>query len=477
MIMASSGIAAQSLREHLLQTLPKDLPFLTEIRFLLAAHDIGKADERFQRKVTGEPVEYRHADGSYEYLSKELGDNVLNWLVRSHHNPDSVQFEFFKEQSVSIPKLFTDEIGIAALKDKLPINKVYTPAEILFLFSCLKYFDRSDRYYHINNSERPLLQIPLSLAKIEDFRNSLKKGARNKVYNDLWAAIGSFHWGNKKTCFIKSPTGSGKTLSALRLALKDKIKKLVYVAPFLSITSQVSNQLKNIFGESEVVDFTSLGQDDKCESLDNGFLEYSFTKPITIITAYKFVEGMFFSLPITYGYLNSTYRPDFVGTDKWGNYHVFESKGYSSGYRKATMIHAKQQVSRIAAINGKAPDTRVACVFDIRNNIKGYIEDPDGNERGINIEFNLDTVIKEYYSYFEPEWLEGAEKIDRNGHKFYVKNLFDNVFYGISVEVYNILREEEIKKGELIEAIDEIPKDESESYSIGLDGIIAFFSQ
>ena len=315
MLMASSGVAAQSLKEHSLQSLPKDLPFLAEIKFLLAAHDIGKADERFQRKLSGETVDYNHADGSYEFLSTKFGDSVLNWLIRSHHNADGVQFEFFKEQAVSIPKSFVNDIGLKTLKDKLPKNKVYTPAEILFLFSCLKYFDRSDRYYHINSAERPLLQTPLSLAKLENFRNSLKKGAREEVYNELWAAVGKFQWGDKKTCFIKSPTGSGKTLSALRLALKDNIKKLVYVAPFLSITAQVSDQLKKIFGDGQVVDFTSLSQDEKCEDLDSGFLEYSFTKPVTVITAYKFVEGMFFSLPITYGYLNST-----VIIDEWDSF-------------------------------------------------------------------------------------------------------------------------------------------------------------
>ena len=174
-------------------------------------------------------------------------------------------------------------------------------------------------------------------------------------------------------------------------------------------------------------------------------------------------------------------EPDLVGQCTNGNWHVFEAKGMSQNNLNTQIASAKQQVQRVASIQGISPETLNACAtyFNDRE-ILTYLQDPESkNEKIIHV--NREKFVD---SFYKPLFLMGDAinkqfKLRReDGLNYYSIDLEAkglNLRVGLDEEVHDLIMQKEfstlhsISKQKLKKYSEHIIY---ENYSIGLDGIV-----
>lgn len=102
--------------------------------------------------------------------------------------------------------------------------------------------------------------------------------------------------------FILSvPTGSGKTLSSLRFALycaqKRKKRRIIYVAPYMSITEQNAKEIRNSLGRSDIVleHHSMVLIEDEDEQAHYDRVTEDWRVPVVVTTAVQFLNTLFSS--------------------------------------------------------------------------------------------------------------------------------------------------------------------------------------
>jgi hypothetical protein len=176
-------------------------------------------------------------------------------------------------------------------------------------------------------------------------------------------------------------------------------------------------------------------------------------------------------------------EPDLIGFARNG-VHILEAKGYSSGFNGSVLQHAINQVSIINNVNGTPPLTKTACFFDLSGNpFVGTIIDPDTPTSFIDIEFEQDKIISNYYQMFNLEKQRGRKtywELEFGDNKFAGFRIFDimypRYFFGVDLKIF-----EQINSSQNIKFDNNNTKYNYESYdrnynnenvSIGPDGII-----
>lgn len=102
------------------------------------------------------------------------------------------------------------------------------------------------------------------------------------------------------TCRLIVPTGGGKTLSSLRFAVKQcrnfRMKKIFYIAPFMSILEQNSDIIGELAGKDNFLEHHSniISEIDDENELEN-YLLFSerWTKPVIATTMVQFLNTLF----------------------------------------------------------------------------------------------------------------------------------------------------------------------------------------
>lgn len=173
-------------------------------------------------------------------------------------------------------------------------------------------------------------------------------------------------------------------------------------------------------------------------------------------------------------------EPDFFGFDSKFKAHVFEAKGYSSGKNNDTLQHAIDQVSQVTTINGKPPETRVACFFELLNTkIKGRIIDPMGSE-GMDIKIDTEKYLRNYYNYFNDNITIQKNSIEKEieGNVYILNPIYsdfnETYYYGLDKMIFERINSGNASMDGLNEGRDFKNIKEDEEYSIGLDGIILY---
>ena len=131
--------------------------------------------------------------------------------------------------------------------------------------------------------ERSILLIPADLSKREDcFR--LHREACEQAAD---AAPGLFS--------LTVPTGGGKTLSgtafAFRHALRNGLKRIIYVIPYTSIIEQTADILRDILGPDNVLEHHSNFDPDK-ETKQSRLASENWDAPVVVTTAVQFFESL-----------------------------------------------------------------------------------------------------------------------------------------------------------------------------------------
>lgn len=250
-------------------------------------HDIGKYALNFQKRLDNDKVKFSHAAcGAIEY--KNLADKndcfapLMEYCIAGHHtglmdggtvadNSDSPTLsgtlkrenEYTGESDYSA---YATEIEFATLtqEERTPLRNELrsapNPTELIeryafftkYVFSCLTDADFLDTEIFCNKNvergmsgdfEKALDKLNRELSNMPS--NTPLRQARSRIQQQAFDnSVNKSH-----ISILDMPTGSGKTLCSLKLALESGKKRIIYVIPYTSIIEQTANKFEKMFGD------------------------------------------------------------------------------------------------------------------------------------------------------------------------------------------------------------------------------------
>jgi len=172
-------------------------------------------------------------------------------------------------------------------------------------------------------------------------------------------------------------------------------------------------------------------------------------------------------------------EPDLIGLNTRGEWVVVEAKGRSHGYSDSAMVTAKRQTRQLRMINGSYPVLRVGIQSYFSPKLSFVIIDPEEfDENARDIEFNLNSALRMYYSA-AISWTHGsAETRSVDNRKFLVKSNDDvGITVGLDIDIKErfdankpIYTIEKSKQVEGTESFDNNFTVFPDGLAIGLDG-------
>lgn len=282
----------QTVKAHLANVSEKAEEFSVDLLKPLAKkeglyHDIGKYAPNFQRRLDDDKVKFSHAAcGALEY--KKFADKndyfapLMEYCIAGHHtglmdggtgadNADSPTLsgtlkrgnEYTGDSDYSA---YATEIEFATLTQEeitLPYNELCSakdPTELIeryafftkFVFSCLTDADFLDtETFCDENIERGMSgDFKKALDKLNRELSDMPsdnplRQARSRIQQQAFDnSVNKSH-----ISILDMPTGSGKTLCSLKLALESGKKRIIYVIPYTSIIEQTANKFEEMFSD------------------------------------------------------------------------------------------------------------------------------------------------------------------------------------------------------------------------------------
>ena len=250
-------------------------------------HDTGKYALKYQWRLDDDNIKFSHAAcGALEY--KKFADKndcfapLMEYCIAGHHtglmdggtgadNSDSPTLngtlkradEYTGDSDYSA---YATEIEFATLTQEEitpPLNELRSakdPTELIeryafftkYVFSCLTDADFLDTeiFCNINvergmsgDFEKALDKLNRELSDMPS-DNPLRQ-ARSRIQQQAFDnSVNKSH-----ISILDMPTGSGKTLCSLKLALESGKKRIIYVIPYTSIIEQTANKFEKMFGD------------------------------------------------------------------------------------------------------------------------------------------------------------------------------------------------------------------------------------
>jgi CRISPR-associated endonuclease/helicase Cas3 len=195
--------------------------------------------------------------------------------------------------------------------DPVPLPTFATPLErehfVRMLLSCIVDADHSDTEAFgsphktlLRNRTQTSLETLLERLKVAQAQ-IMHRAAQtpvNRARADVYTA--ALNKALESTGFFRLsvPTGGGKTRSSLAFALQHAIahglERVIYVVPYLSITTQIAAEFKQILGSDEVLEHHSGVSIDSNEELTRAQLATeNWDAKIIITTGVQFLESLF----------------------------------------------------------------------------------------------------------------------------------------------------------------------------------------
>ena len=248
--------------------------------FVGQIHDIGKYTSGFQKRINGaENIRVEHAIcGAKEVAEAPPKSYVpmIEYCVAGHHSglPDGGTKVDGEEDSTLHGRMkrktgdysaYENEVKLEYPKDNLrELFDVSNQREIIerysfftrYLFSCLTDADFIDTERFVTpNTDRGIDgDFQKAYEKVCEKLNSFKietklQESRSIIQEQVYKSVES----NANVYTLNMPTGSGKTLCSIRAALKtaieNKKKRIIYVIPYVSIIEQTAKVFEDIFGD------------------------------------------------------------------------------------------------------------------------------------------------------------------------------------------------------------------------------------
>ena len=284
-------------------------------------HDIGKYSDKFQRRIRGSGERVDHSTAGAQ-IAAQHRDPIAAACIAGHHGglPDFGS-NIDTSANTSLLGRLKRKVGaeledFSAYKNEIdtPIPDIrqeifIDPARGFFfthmLYSCLVDADWLDTEAFFNDAPR---------------KNAYD--TPDVLYDKLQAYVSGW-WEanseiNKKRCEIlrasiergempsgmfslTAPTGSGKTVASVAFGLshllKNGLRRIVYVIPYISILEQTKEKFEEIFGRHNViahyanVDFGDDENDSRRLAAEN------WDAPIILTTSVQFFESLFANKP------------------------------------------------------------------------------------------------------------------------------------------------------------------------------------
>ena len=335
----------QTVKEHLFNTAEMAADFSVEYMKEAAyqtglLHDIGKYSEAFQRHLNEENIKFEHSTcGALEVDKMPYGKYkelayMIQYCISGHHTglPDggttiddadgditlhsrlnrrdkyvgeSDYSAYFTEIEPKIPDF--SEL-IKKLSDCKSKNELFDKYAFFtrYLFSCLTDADFLDTEHFFNpETDR---QLKADFTMIENAVN--KKLSELTAVTPLQKARTNLQTQaiqNSKesstVCMLNMPTGSGKTLCSLKIALeklkRTNKKRIIYVIPYTSIIEQTAELFDSIFGKYADIlqhhsNYCFESDDENIKTQEKKRLSSeNWDAPIIITTSVQFFESLY----------------------------------------------------------------------------------------------------------------------------------------------------------------------------------------
>jgi len=283
-------------------------------------HDIGKYSEKFQRRIRGANVRVNHSTAG-ALVCRANNDIPAAFCIAGHHgglpNGGSPKFDTAADSSFWGKMKCTPGSEIedfSAYLSDIIIPPAETPRHFItdplsgffyihMLYSCLIDADRLDTEAFFTGAPHERIGEPLDallgklnahIAPWQTPQNALNE-KRSQILRAMLDG-----GGRKPGLFsLTVPTGGGKTISsmafALRHAVANSMRRVIYVIPYSSIIEQTERVFEKIFGTENVlahyanVDFRDDEDDKRRLAAEN------WDAPIVLTTAVQFFESLYAS--------------------------------------------------------------------------------------------------------------------------------------------------------------------------------------
>ncbi len=366
----NAGGIRNSVRQHLqdvgckAQEFGAALGFGAEAHFAGILHDLGKYGSLFEKRLQGQAKGIDHwSMGAYEALRHAKLDGIATALaIQGHHiglqradhsslkqlGPKSLEaghplglrlseakpevlLERWRKDGFSLPSLFQsiyssqEKHRTAAMLDVRMLFSTLVDADYLATeahFECQP--DGAKRWREAGPPLQPERALGLLNRRLRQLSQSGSSSDQiRKLRADLLQACRKGGEGPFSTYTLTAPTGAGKTLSMLAFALEQavrrRLRRIVFVIPYLTIIEQTARVLRELFademGQEYVLEHHSLAGDgdasDRAETDDEStrddqrisrqrrqrLLSENWDAPIIVTTSVQLLQSLFANRP------------------------------------------------------------------------------------------------------------------------------------------------------------------------------------
>lgn len=282
----------QTVKEHLLGTAEKaksfSIPALKESAYLVGLlHDLGKYSDDFQRRLKDASVRVDHSTYGAQEIFKKYDGNLLSkifaYAVAGHHSglPDLGNKGENADESALLARMKKACPSAESWRGEIELNDEAAVEElcnfagggfgpdsyeflIRYLFSCLTDADSLDTENFCTGKERLACDVDWNkykttldkvfasfnaVTELQKERTALQKQAMSNIGKDCGIYL------------LDMPTGSGKTLCSLDLAIeraaKTGKKRIIYVIPYTTIIEQTADEFGKILSDLPILEHHS----------------------------------------------------------------------------------------------------------------------------------------------------------------------------------------------------------------------------
>jgi CRISPR-associated endonuclease/helicase Cas3 len=334
----SRGSRWQRLRDHLVEVgaLAEQLAreaggspeFCQRARAAGLLHDYGKYSDNFQKMIRGELRRAPHSRYGAALAVARSGSTDLAFAIAGHHGGIPSRSKLRAECIDATPD--AESLWSSALADCPELAACFaTPAPLLghlvlasgndldlhcrVLFSCLVDADRLNTASHANGEPPAAPKLNAAkllegmLAHIEERARRTPEGKVKEIRQEVLQACLTAGMTKHSLLSLTVPTGGGKTFSAMAFALQrakvdPSIRRIIVVAPFLSIIEQNAAAYRAVLPDAAILEHHSgvFGRDSDEESyqpLNARLAAENWDAPIVVTTAVRFFESLFSNHP------------------------------------------------------------------------------------------------------------------------------------------------------------------------------------
>lgn len=345
----------QTLESHLISVAKRSkkqskYPYTSYLVGLL--HDIGKADPLWQKYIRGQvnqTINHTSAGGKYLYdyegitgIFSGIYKQVLAYVITSHHGQYDI-YDLDNTHRMNERLNYNQDtrytyseveryVNTLVVKNSIDLDDVIKRSYSEFETWILKTFkqegyDKQRKMFEITILIRYLLSI-LKDADIQDsimwdqddsniqktdwvdevneieqiYNTFTSDTTLNKVRTQIsQTALEQHNQYPNGVIELKLPTGSGKTLTALRYAVNHskhyQKERIIYVAPFLSILEQNAQVIRDAIKKDEIINEHHSNVSETVEQMQKGFTHKGYDtvweEPIVLTTLVQFFNTLF----------------------------------------------------------------------------------------------------------------------------------------------------------------------------------------